>query len=141
METKQFNFWQDHSMHYLEMAYRHDRREKIENPDGYGKRTGQCGDTVEIYLTIRDGRIRSVSYQTNGCMNTNACANTVAELAEGRKVEDAWEISTEDVIAYLETLPPQNNHCAELAVGALYLALSNYQELQRQPWKKLYSAK
>ena len=141
METKQFNFWQDHSMHYLEMAYRHDRREKIENPDGYGKRTGQCGDTVEIYLTIRDGRIRSVSYQTNGCMNTNACANTVAELAEGRKVEEAWEISSEDLIAFLETLPPQNNHCAELAVGALYLALSNYQELQRQPWKRLYSAK
>ena len=104
METKQFNFWQDHSVHYLEMAYRHDRREKIENPDGYGKRTGQCGDTVEIYLTIRDGRIRSVSYQTDGCMNTNACANTVAELAEGRKPEEAWEISTEDVIAYLVTL-------------------------------------
>ena len=141
METKQFNFWQDHSVHYLEMAYRHDRREKIENPDGYGKRTGQCGDTVEIYLTIRDGRIRSVSYQTDGCMNTNACANTVAELAEGREVEKAWEISTEDVIAYLETLPPQNNHCADLAVGALYLALANYQEFQRQPWKKLYPAK
>ena len=141
METKQFNFWQDHSMQYLEMAYRHDRREKIENPDGYGKRTGECGDAVEIYLTIRDGHIRSVSYQTDGCMNTNACANTVAELAEGREVEEAWEISTEDVIAYLETLPPQNNHCAELAVGALYLALANYQELQRQPWKKLYPAK
>ena len=141
MDPKQFNFWQDHSEHYLEMAYRHDRREKIENPDGYGKRTGQCGDTVEIYLTIRDGRIRSVSYQTDGCMNTNACANTVAELAEGRKPEEAWDISSEDVIVYLKTLPPQNNHCAELAVGALYLALSNYQELQRQPWKKLYSAK
>lgn len=51
-------------------------------------------------------RIQSVSFQTNGCLNTNAWANTVAELAEVRKVEDAWEITAEDVIAYLETLPP-----------------------------------
>jgi len=53
-------------------------------------------------------------------------------LAEGRKVEDAWEITPEDVVAYLETLPPQNTHCAELAVGGFYLALTNWQELQRQ---------
>jgi nitrogen fixation protein NifU and related proteins len=141
MEPKSFKMWQDHSVRYLEMAYRYDRCEKIERPDGYGKRTGDCGDTVEIYLSIGRGIIQSVSYQTDGCMNTNACANTVAELAERRKVEDAWEITPENVIAFLETLPPQNTHCAELAVGALYLALSNYQEHQRQPWKKLYSGK
>ena len=46
-----------------------------------------------------------------------------------------------DVISSLETLPPQNTHCAELAVGALYLALANYQELKRHPWKKLYTGK
>ena len=66
-------------------------------------------------------------------MNTSACANTVAELAEGKKVKAAWEITPEDVIDYLETLPPQNTRCAELAVGALYLALANYREHQRRP--------
>ena len=79
----------------------------IKRPDGYGKRTGDC-------------------------------ANTVAELTEGKKVEAAWEITPENVIDYLETLPPENHHCAELAVGAFYLALSNYQEIQRDPWKKRY---
>ena len=141
MEPKTFNFWQDHSLHYLEMALRNDRRGDIAHPDGYGKRTGQCGDTIEMYLSIHQGRIELITFQADGCMNTNACANTVAEMAEGRKVEDAWEIGVEDVIAYLETLPPQNHHCAELAVGSLYLALSNYQEHKRQPWKKLYSGK
>jgi nitrogen fixation NifU-like protein len=141
MEGKTFDFWQDHSLHYLEMAFRNDRRGRIDNPDGYGKRTGDCGDTVEMYLSVTDGYIRSVTYDTNGCQNTNACANTVAELSEGRKVEEAWEISVEDVIAFLETLPPENFHCAELAVGALYLALRNFQEFQRQPWKKLYPQK
>ena len=138
MGDNQFDFWQDHSDHYLEMALRSDRRERVQHPDGYGKRTGDCGDTVEMFLTIHGDHIQSVSFETNGCMNTNACANTVAELVEGRNVEDAWEITPEDVVAYLETLPPENTHCAELAVGAFYLALTRWQELQRRPWKKLY---
>jgi len=52
MEQKKFDFWQEHSNHYPEMAFRHDRRKVIEHPEGYGKRTGDCGDTVEMFLTI-----------------------------------------------------------------------------------------
>ena len=91
-----------------------------------------------MFLTIRDGRIDSVSFEINGCLNTIACANTVATLAEGKKVKDAWTITPEDVVAYLETLPAEHTHCAELAAGAFYLALINWQELQRDPWKKFY---
>ena len=141
MGPKKFDFWQGHSLRYLEMAFRTDRREVISHPDAYGKRTGECGDTVEIYLTIRSSRIQSVSYETNGCMSTNACANTVAELIEGKHVESAWELTPEDVVKYLQTLPSENTHCAELAVGALYRALRNFQELKRDPWKKLYEGK
>ena len=140
MGFNKIGFWQEHSLHYLEMAFRSDRREFVEHPDGYGKRTGDCGDTVEMFLSIRDDRIQSVSFDTNGCINTNACANTVAQLAEGKKIKDAWEITAEDVVAYLETLPSESTHCAELAVGAFYLALSNFQQLQRHPWKKLYQS-
>jgi len=138
MTENPFDFWQDHSIHYLEMAFRSDRQGTIEHPDGYGKRTGECGDTVEIYLAVHDRCVQSVAYQTDGCLNTNACANTVAHLVEGKKLNDAWEITPEDVIDYLETLPPEQFHCAELAVGAFYRALADYNVLQHQPWKKLY---
>ena len=141
MGRDQFDFWQDHSRHFLEMALRNDRRARVARPDGYGRRTGDCGDTVEMFLTIRDDRIESVSFEINGCLNTFACANTVAELAQGKKVKDAWAITPEDVVAYLETLPAGHTHCAELAAGAFYLALINWQELQRHPWKKSYRGK
>lgn len=141
MDQKKFDFWQDHSLHYLEMAFRNDRREIVKHPDGYGKRTGDCGDTVEMYLSIRNGRIQSVSYETDGCMSTNACANAVAELIEGKDVGSAWELTPEDVMKYLETLPPENTHCAELAVGAMYRALRNFLEFKRDPWKKLYQGR
>jgi nitrogen fixation NifU-like protein len=138
MTKKPFNFWQDHSSSYLEMAFRTDRREKIDHPDGYGKHTGECGDTIEFFLVIDKETIRSVSFETDGCMNTNACANTVAVLAENRHISDAWKITPEDVATYLKTLPAGDAHCAELAVGAFYLALSNYQHTQKNPWKKIY---
>ncbi len=138
MDKKEFDFWQDHSVNYLEMALATDKREKIQNPDGYGKRTGECGDTIEIFLIVKNDQIHLVSFDTDGCMNTTACANTVAKLAEEKTIDQAWEITPEDVINFLETLPSNETHCAELAVGAFYLALTNYRELQRAPWKKLY---
>jgi nitrogen fixation protein NifU and related proteins len=133
-----FNFWQNHSLHYLEMAFRSDKRETIDHPDGYGKRTGQCGDTVEMFLTVRNKKIASVSFQTDGCINTHACSNTLAFLAEGITIAQAWEITPEDVIDYLGTLPAEETHCAEVAVGALYLALADLRELEHSPWKKAY---
>jgi nitrogen fixation NifU-like protein len=138
MTLNKFDFWQDNSINYLEMAFRHERRERLQHPDGYGKRTGECGDTVEMFLCIQDGRIQTVSFDTNGCINTNACANAVSHLSEGKTIEEAWNIAPGDVIEFLETLSKENYHCAELAVGAFYLALANYQELQRNSWKKPY---
>ena len=122
----EFNFWQDHSDHYLEMAYRTDNIERIENPDGYGKRKGQCGDTIEIFLSMNNDLIESVSFVADGCLNTRACANTVAVMAKGITIDQAWEITPESIIEFLETLPSHETHCAELAAGAFYRALSNY---------------
>ena len=34
----------------------------LDRPDGYAKVTGPCGDTVEIFLHIRDGRIGDIRY-------------------------------------------------------------------------------
>lgn len=120
------NFWQEHSLEYLEMAFSYDRMEKVENPDGYGIKTRECGDTIEFFIMEKDGVIDSISYYINGCKHTNACANTVIKMAEKKKVSDLREeITPEAVAAYLKTLPTDEIHCAELAVGAFYIALQN----------------
>lgn len=141
MDEKKFDFYQDHSRNYLEMALSAERQAVMAHPDGYGKRTGECGDTVEIYLKVRRKKVEAVSYRADGCINTHACCNTVAQMAEDVEVNTAWEITPQKVVDYLETLPPDHIHCAELAVGALYLALSRCQELNRNPWKKSYQRK
>lgn len=138
MNEGKFDFFQDHSRNYLEMAFRTDKQGSMENPDGYGKHTGVCGDTVEMFLKVSQGRVQEASYHVEGCINTNACCNVVAHLIEGKSLNAAWGVTPESVIDFLETMPSDHTHCAELAVGALYLALAKYQELVRNPWKKGY---
>jgi nitrogen fixation NifU-like protein len=78
-----------------------------------------------MYLTVKDHKLEFVSYQVDGCINTNACSAALSRLTEGKSFDEAWEITPEDIVKYLETLPEDETHCAELAVGAFFLALSD----------------
>ena len=125
MEEKKESFFQDHSLTFIEMALSTHRTERPAHPDGYGKRTGECGDTVEMFLTCKGDIIEAVSFHVQGCMNTTACSNAGACLAEGRPLDEAWDITPQKIAAFLQTLPEDHFHCAELALGALYKALSD----------------
>ncbi len=135
---KELDFPKNHSHNFLEMAYRTDKIERIERPDGYGKRTGVCGDTIEMFLMFKNDKIETASFCAQGCVNTVACSNTVVTMAEGKTIEEAWNITAEKVTDFLETLPSKETHCAELAVGAFYLALSGLSDIKNSSWKKLY---
>lgn len=106
--------------------------------DGYGSNTGVCGDTVNLSLFLSGGRITQASFRIHGCATTLACAAAVARLSEGITIREAWEITPETVLEAVGPLPPESEHCAEVAVGALYLALADYHEKERFPWKKIY---
>lgn len=110
----------------------------IQHPDGYGRNNGVCGDTVEMFLFISNDYIRQASFSINGCASTLTCATAVSRIAQGRTIKEAWEITPEIVMEAAGPLPPESEHCAELAVGALLRALSDYRNKQRAPWKKLY---
>jgi nitrogen fixation NifU-like protein len=106
--------------------------------DGYGKNTGECGDTVEMSLALQGNRISKVAFKIDGCGYTLASAAALARLVEGKTMHAAWGVTPEDVKKLLGNLPPESEHCAELAVGALYRALANAREMQRSSWKKCY---
>ena len=103
-----------------------------------GKKASACGDSIEFFLLIRNDRIETISYALNGCINTNACANAVIELADGKRVAEAFAITPLQVDALLESLGKDHFHCAQLAVAALNAALMDAREKQRSPWKKIY---
>ena len=107
------------------MAYLRDHMERLAQPDGYGTRTGDCGDSVEFFILVEEGKLSQISFGVNGCIHTTACCNTVVRLAQGLAPEQAWEITPDQVADFLKTLPEDHYHCAELAVGGFYLALND----------------
>ena len=66
MHQDQTDFLNTHSLKFIEMALSTDRIERLADPDGYGKRTGGCGDTAEFFLICKDNILESVSFDVHG---------------------------------------------------------------------------
>ncbi len=111
----------------------------MNNPDGYGKVTGACGDTIEIFLRMKGGEISHCTYLTDGCGATISCACMATELALGKTyIEALAVISAQRIIHELGGLPEGNVHCARLAAESLRHALADYLNQKRTPWKRAY---
>lgn len=101
-----------------------DRR--MEDPDGNAKITGNCGDTMEISLRFRDGRIAETYAWTNGCSFSRSCVEAAAMLAQGKSAEVAQKINMLTIMDQIGKLPETHLHCAQLAETTLHRAIKNY---------------
>ena len=52
-------------------------------------------------------------------------------LAKGKSLDEALDITEEDVIKALDGLPENKIHCSNLGVGALRKAIYNYLEKRK----------
>ncbi len=112
---------------------------KLEHPDGYGKVTGSCGDTIEIFLRMKGNIISECRWLTDGCGATISCATMATELAQGKTFTKALaSVSTDEIVRQLGGLPESNLHCAQLASQALRSALADCLHQKKSPWKKPY---
>ncbi|MEJ2057164.1 MAG: iron-sulfur cluster assembly scaffold protein, partial [Desulfofustis sp.] len=65
----------------------------VENPEGIAKVSGNCGDTMEIGLQIRDDIITSTHSWTDGCSYSKLCVEAAAMLARDKKIDEAKKIN------------------------------------------------
>jgi len=68
----------------------------IENADGVGMVTGPCGDTMEIWLRVREEIIKEATFWTDGCGTTIAAGSMVTELTKGKTIGEAMRISQKE---------------------------------------------
>jgi len=108
------------------------------NPDGFGSATSACGETMEIRLKAKDGKITDVAFWTNGCSTTAACGSMATEIIKGEEVAQALAINQEDILKALGGLPEGNHHCAQLAANAVKAAIQDYITIRKEPWKRAY---
>jgi len=105
----------------------------IENPDGYGKVGNPvCGDLMEIFIKVKENVIEDIRFRTFGCGSAIATSSMVTDLAKGKTLEEAMEITRDDVATELEGLPPRKMHCSNLAADALHAAIEDYREKQKK---------
>jgi nitrogen fixation NifU-like protein len=99
---------------------------KIRNPDSFAKIKGPCGDTMQISFKVRDERLSKTKFMTDGCASSIAAGSMATELANGRRLEEALEISQQMILDALDGLPEESVHCALLASNTLKEAIKNY---------------
>ena len=105
----------------------------MENPDGVGTEGNPtCGDAMKIYIKVENDRIVDAKFKTFGCGAAIAVSSMVTEMAKGKTLEEALEITREAVAEELNGLPPQKMHCSNLAAQGLHAAIRDYQSRNEQ---------
>jgi nitrogen fixation NifU-like protein len=100
---------------------------RMSDCDGYGRVTGSCGDTMEVFIKVYGEKIRNAAFFTDGCGTSIACGSMVVSLAKGESLDSAARIDKKTVLDALGGLPPEDQHCAELAANALRYALIDHE--------------
>jgi len=105
---------------------------KLESPDGHARITGDCGDTMEIFLKFENDRVKQALYFTDGCASSSICGSFAAELAMGKDPDELADITGDSVLEKIGRLPETDMHCAGLAAATLQEALSSYMSARRK---------
>jgi nitrogen fixation NifU-like protein len=100
---------------------------KIDDASGVGEVGNPvCHDMMNIYIKVEKDVITDIKFQTFGCGAAIATSSMITELAKGKTIVEAAEISKKDVADALDGLPAVKMHCSNLAADGLKAALLDW---------------
>jgi NifU-like protein involved in Fe-S cluster formation len=111
-----------------------DATAQLENP--------VCGDILELTLRLetipenisenklenkkREGkRIAEIRFRAKGCVPAMACGSAITELVQGKNLDEARQVSREDLVQKVGGLPQASSHASHLAMDTLDTLLRN----------------
>lgn len=112
----------------------------IENPDGKATEgSPACGDMVSVTIKVDETtkRLEDVKFESYGCASNIATGSIITDLAKGKTLDEAKNISWKQASDALGGLPPIKAHCSVLAVEGLRSAIRNYEELHGLVMEKI----
>jgi len=105
---------------------------ELKDADGVGEVGNPvCGDMMKIYLKVGKNDqgqeiVEDIKFQTLGCGAAIAASSMLTEIAKGRTLDKAKNISREDIVKELGGLPDTKIHCSVLAQEGLKKAIALY---------------
>jgi nitrogen fixation NifU-like protein len=96
-----------------------------------------CGDVMWVYIKVNKDKkgkekISDIKFQTFGCAAAIATSSMITDLAKGKTLDDAMNITRNDVSDALGNLPPIKEHCSNLAADALHSAIADYRNKSKK---------
>jgi len=88
-----------------------DRAARLENP--------ACGDILELTLKLEGRRIADIRFRAKGCVPAMACGSAITELAKGKNIDEARQLSREELVKKVGGLPQASAHASHLAIDTL----------------------
>jgi len=105
---------------------------EIIDADGVGEvGNPACGDIMAFYIKVENNVLQDVKFKTFGCGAAIAVSSMVSEMAKGKTVEEALQISKNSVLDALNGLPKKKHHCSNLGADALHRAIEDYLAKQK----------
>lgn len=99
---------------------------EIKNPDAFASFLGDCGDTIEIYLRIKDSKIIDAKFVGTGCAGAFAAGSALTEMVKGKKIDKSLDYDENDINKHLGFMPKAKLHCARLVLTAFRKAIDDY---------------
>jgi nitrogen fixation NifU-like protein len=86
-----------------------------------------CGDRVQLYLKVKDGKINEARHSGSGCAISQATASLLTEYLKGKNIENVRKIGKEEVLKLIRvdlSKNPTRMKCALMSLEALRKAVN-----------------
>lgn len=118
---------------YNEIVMEHFQNPKnvgeIPDADGIGEMgSQQCGDTMVVYIKVKDDIIEDIKFKTYGCCAAIASSSIATEMIKGKPIEEAEKLTKAAIVEKLGGLPEPKLHCSLLAEDAIHAAIQDYKK-------------
>ena len=101
---------------------------KLKAPNGIGEIGNiQCGDIMHLEIKVENNKIKDIGFQTFGCAAAIASCDAVCKLAKDKTLQEASNITKDDIVKELGGMHLIKVHCSLLGIQALNKAIEDYE--------------